>query len=52
MGPQRESGIYVRYNSLSTIKYLEIQIRDVFKAQFVECQFGEIMFPILGEESR
>ena len=52
MGPQRKLGIYVRYDSLSTIKYLEIQMRYVFKAQFAECKFDKIMFPTLGEESR
>ena len=38
--------------SLSLVKFLEIQMRDVFKAQFIECQFVEIMILTLRGESR
>ena len=42
MGSQRKLGIYVGYDSLYIVKYIEIQIRDVFKAQFVEYQFDNV----------
>ena len=50
MGPQRRLEIYVGFNSPSIIKYLESLTRDVFTARFADCQFDEIIFPILGGE--
>jgi hypothetical protein len=50
MGPQRRLGIYIGFHSPSIIKYLEPLTEDVFTARFVDCQFDEIIFPILGGE--
>ena len=54
MGSQRKLGIYVGYDflSLSLVKYLETQMGDIFKVQFIECQFDEIMFPTLSGQSK
>ena len=48
MGPQRRSGIYIGFDSLSIIKYLEHLKRDIFRARFVDCHFDEVNFPSLG----
>ena len=48
MGPQRRLGIYVRYNSLSIIQFLEPLTDDVFIARFADCHFDETQFPSLG----
>ena len=50
MGPQRRLGIYVGFDSPSTIRYLEPLTGDVFRARFVDCHFNEIAFPPLGGE--
>ena len=52
MGLQRKLGIYIGYDSFSLVKILETQKGDVFKTQFIDCQFDEIMFSILGGESK
>ena len=48
MGPQRRSRIYIGFDSLSIIKYLEPLIGDVFRARFEDCHFDEVNFPSLG----
>jgi hypothetical protein len=48
MGPQRRLRIYIGFHSSSIIKYLEPLTGDIFTARFVDCQFDEIIFPILG----
>jgi hypothetical protein len=48
MGPQRRLRIYIGFHSPSIIKYLESLTGDVFTARFADCQFDEIIFPILG----
>ena len=50
MGPQRKIGIYVGFDSLSIIKYLEPMSGDVFRARFADCHFNETVFPQLGGE--
>ena len=50
MGPQRRLGIYVGYDSLSIIRYLEPLSRNVFTARFANCHFNEFIFPSLGGE--
>ena len=50
MGPQRKLGIYVGFDSLSIIRYLEPLTRDVFRARFANCHFHETVFPLLGGE--
>ena len=50
IGLQRRLGIYVGFDSSSIIRYLEHLTRDVFRAIFVDCNFNEIVFPLLGEE--
>ena len=50
MGPQRRLGIYVGFDLLSIIRYLEPLTGDVFKARFVDCHFNETVFPPLGGE--
>ena len=48
MGPQHRLGIYVRYNSLSIIRFLEPLMGDLFTARFVDYHFDETQFPSLG----
>ena len=48
MGPQRRLGIYKGFDSSSIIRYLELLIRNVFRARFADCHFNEIIFPPLG----
>ena len=50
MGPQRTLGIYVGFDSLSIIRYLEPLTGDVFRARFADCHFNETVFPPLGKE--
>jgi hypothetical protein len=52
MGPQRRLEIYIGFHSPSIIKYLEPLIGDVFTTRFVDYQFDEIIFPILGGEEK
>ena len=52
MGPQRRLGIYVDFESLSIIRYLEPLIGNVFTARFTSCHFNESVFPpVRGEKS-
>ena len=37
----KENWEYMLDMTLSTGRYLEKQMRDVFQAQFIECQFDE-----------
>ncbi|KAI3692362.1 hypothetical protein L6452_32176 [Arctium lappa] len=48
MGPQRRLGIYVGYESVSIIKYLDPSTGDLFTARFAGCHFNESEFPSLG----
>jgi hypothetical protein len=48
IGPQRRLRIYIGFHSPSIIKYLEPLTGDIFTARFADCQFDEIIFPILG----
>jgi hypothetical protein len=48
MGPHSRMGIYVRFQSLSILKYLEPLTGDLFTAHFVDCIFNEDHFPTLG----
>ena len=50
MAPQRRLGIYVGFESLSIIRYLEPLTGDMFTARFADCRFDEILFPKLGGE--
>jgi hypothetical protein len=53
MGPQRRLVIYIGFHSPSIIKYLEPLTGDIFTACFADCQFDEIIFPILrGEKEK
>ena len=47
MGPQRQLGIYVGYNSLSIIQFLEPLISDLFTARFANYHFDENNFSSL-----
>lgn len=47
MGPQRQRGIYIGFDSPSIIRYMEPTTADVFKARFVDCHFFEHTFPKL-----
>ena len=47
--PQRMMGIYVGYDSLSIIHYLEPLTGDMFTARFADCHFYETVFMSLGE---
>jgi hypothetical protein len=50
MDPHRKMGIYVGYNSLSIIKYLEPMTEDLFTARYADCIFNEDHFSTLGGE--
>ncbi|XP_016733829.1 uncharacterized protein [Gossypium hirsutum] len=50
MGPPRRLGIYVGFESLSIIKYLEPSIGNLFTARFADCHFDKSIFPTLGGE--
>jgi hypothetical protein len=50
MGPQKRLRIYIGFESLSIIKYLESLTGDSFTTRFTDCHFDETMFPALGEE--
>ncbi|KAL0349569.1 UNVERIFIED_CONTAM: Copia protein [Sesamum radiatum] len=52
MGPQRRLGIYVDFESPSIIKYLEPMTGDQFTARYLDCQFNETIFPVLGGEDK
>ncbi|GJX66278.1 copia protein [Tanacetum coccineum] len=52
MGPQRRLGIYVGYETISIIRYLEHLTGDVFTARFTDCHFNETIFPPLGGEKK
>jgi len=48
MGPHQKLGIYVGYESLSIIKYLEPRTGDLFTARYADSIFDEEHFPALG----
>ncbi|KAK6141890.1 hypothetical protein DH2020_024368 [Rehmannia glutinosa] len=50
MGPQRRLGIYVGFDSLSIIRYLEPITGDLFTARFADCHFDETTFPSMGRD--
>jgi hypothetical protein len=50
MRPQRKLGIYIGFDSLSIIRYIEHLTGDIFKACFEYCHFDENIFPSLGKE--
>ncbi|GJS92894.1 retrovirus-related pol polyprotein from transposon TNT 1-94 [Tanacetum coccineum] len=52
MGPQRRLGIYVGYETISIIRYLEPSTGDVFTTRFADCHFNEAIFPSLGGEKK
>ena len=52
MGPQKRLGIYVGYESLSIIKYLEPSTGDLFTVRFANCHFDEKLYPTLGGETK
>ncbi|KAL6582304.1 hypothetical protein OROMI_006318 [Orobanche minor] len=49
-GPQRRKDIYVGFDSLYIIRYLEPLTGDIFTAPFADCHFDEIVVPPLGGE--
>ncbi|KAM2003558.1 hypothetical protein ACFX15_027107 [Malus domestica] len=52
MGPQRILGIYLGFDSLSIIRYLEPLTGDMFTTRFADCHFDETIFSSLrGEKS-
>jgi hypothetical protein len=50
MDPQRRIEIYIGFDSLSIIRFLEPLTDDVFKARFEACHFDENIFPSLRKE--
>ncbi|KAK9132238.1 hypothetical protein Scep_011766 [Stephania cephalantha] len=52
MSPQQKLKIYVGFNSLSIIKYLEPLTGDLFTAHFADCHFDEAVFPPLGGDKK
>lgn len=47
LGIQRRKGIYVGFDSISIIRFMEPTTADVFKARFNDCHFYETTFPTL-----
>ena len=52
MGPLRKSGIYVGYETVSIIRYLDPMTGDCHSARVADCIFDEDLFPTLGGENR
>ncbi|KAL0341184.1 UNVERIFIED_CONTAM: hypothetical protein Sradi_4635200 [Sesamum radiatum] len=52
MGHKRRLRIYVDFESPSIIKYLEPMTGDQFTARYLDCQFNETIFPVLGGEDK
>ena len=52
MGPLRKSGIYVGYETVSIIRYLDPMTGDCHTARFADCIFDEDFFPTLGGENQ
>ena len=50
MGPRRNLGIYVGFQSPSIIRYLDPDSGDLFIAHMSQCEFDEIKFPKLVSE--
>jgi hypothetical protein len=50
LGPRRQLGIYVGFQSPSIIRYLSPQTGDLFTAHMSMCEFDEQTFPKLGED--
>jgi hypothetical protein len=50
MGTQIRLEIYVEFESLSIIKYMESMTRYLLTARFADCHFNESIFPNLGGE--
>jgi hypothetical protein len=48
MGTHRKLGIYVGYETLSIIKYLEPMTEDLHTARYADCIFDKDHFPALG----
>ena len=48
LGPQCRLGIYVGFQSLSVIKYIEPLTCEVFIVRFTDYHFDENVFPPLG----
>lgn len=49
MRPQRRLSIYVGFDYLSIIRYIEPLTRDLFKTCFENCQFDQSFFSKMGE---
>lgn len=47
MGPQRQKGIYIGYDSTSIIRFLEPATTHVFMVRYMDYQFCEEIFPPL-----
>jgi hypothetical protein len=52
MGPHRRMGVYVGFQSLSILKYLEPLTGDLFTTQVADCIFNEDHFPALGGDNK
>jgi hypothetical protein len=52
MGPQRQQGIHIGYDSPSIIRYMEPTTTDVFKAWISYCCFYEDIFPTLSNKQQ
>ena len=50
MGSQRGFGIYVAFEALTIVRYLEPLTGDLFTVRFVDCHFNETYFSSLGGE--
>ena len=49
MGLLRKSGIYIGYETMSIIRYLDPMTGDCHTTHFADCIFDEDLFPTLGD---
>jgi hypothetical protein len=52
MGPHKRMGIYVGFQSLSILKYLQPLTVDLFTTWFADCIFNEDHFPALAGDNK
>jgi hypothetical protein len=50
IGPHRQEGIYIGFDSTSIIRYLDPQTGNLLRARFVNCRFVETIYPTLKQK--
>jgi hypothetical protein len=52
MDPHRKLGIYVGFQSLTTLKYMEPLMGDLFTIWFANCIFNKVHFSTFGGDNK